>query len=398
MEKMLDVELGSPRDFKTTAASSLTNVTDHKGDEAAVTTEPARDAHVIPDGGLRAWATVGGCWIISMCTFGYVNTYGVYQAYYIETLLPSYSASAISWIGSLQTCLLFLAGLVAGRWFDAGYFQHMMVGGSILLVGCIFGLSAAEPDAYWQVFLAQAVGQGVGLGLLYLPSVAVVGHHFLKRRSIAMGIAATGSSVGGIVFPILLNNVFQERGFGWGVRALGFFMLGALLLANLLCSTNYHPHQRMMKPPSPIKLLRDPPYLFGVTSVCIIGLGLYLVFFYVQLYAETQGISETVAFYTLAMLNGASVFGRTVPNYLADKVGPITVLIPASALAGTIVFALLGIRDVASLAVVCMLYGFFSGAYVSLLGPTFASMADDVSEIGSATHSPSPSQMLTDIY
>ncbi|KZT61354.1 MFS general substrate transporter [Calocera cornea HHB12733] len=338
--------------------------------------------HVIPDGGLQAWATVGGSWLVSMCTFGYINAYGVYQAYYIQTLLPSYSPSAISWIGSLQTCFLFLCGLFAGRLFDAGYFHHMMIIGSVILVGCIFALSAVKVDGYYQVFLAQAVGQGLGLGIVYLPSLAVLGHHFHKRRATAMGLSVSGSSLGGIVFPILINNVFQKRGFEWGVRAMGFWMLGALLLANLLMRAHYHPNHQAMKPPSWLKILRDPPYVVAVAGAWLLGLGLYFIFFYIQVYAETVGISGTIAFYTLAMINGASIIGRTLPNLIADKLGPITVLIPSSTIAGALVFALLGIKNVGGLVVVCLLYGFSSGAYVSLMGPMFASMSEQVSEIG----------------
>ncbi|EJU01044.1 MFS general substrate transporter [Dacryopinax primogenitus] len=352
------------------------------GNSLSAETKEQPYVHIIPDGGWRAWATVAGSFLMSMCTFGYINAYGVYQAYYVQTLLPSYSPSAISWIGSLQTCLLFLCGLVTGRLFDAGNFRPMMIGGGVLVVGCIFALSAVQVDGYYQVFLSQAVGQGLGLGIVYLPSLAVLGQHFQKRRSTAMGISVAGSSLGGIVFPILLNNVFQSRGFQWGVRAMGFFQLGTMIIANLLMSTHYHPHQKAMKPPSPLKLLRDVPYLVAMVAAWTIGLGLYFVFFYIQLYAETVGISSTVAFYTLAMINAASIFGRTLPNLLADKFGPITVLIPCSVVTGAIVFAVLGIKNVGGLVIVCILYGFWSGAYVSLVGPMYASMADSLSEIG----------------
>ncbi|EJU01043.1 MFS general substrate transporter [Dacryopinax primogenitus] len=335
---------------------------------------------------------------MSMCTFGYINAYGVYQAYYVQTLLPSYSPSAISCIGSLQTCLLFLCGLVTGRLFDAGYFRPMMIGGGVLVVGCIFAQSAVQVDGYYQVFLSQAIGQGVGLGIVYLPSLAVLGQHFQKHRSTATGVAVAGSSFGGIVFPILLNNVFQSRGFQWSVRAMGFFQLGAMIIANLLMSTNYNPYQKAMKPPSPLKLLRDIPCRCGGWNVdnrsrtllhlFVTVLGVLCKYlrqasvFYIQLYAETVGISDTVAFYTLAIINAVSIFGRTLPNLLADKFGPLTVLIPCSVIAGTLVFTLLGVKNVAGLVIVCIMYSFWSGAYVSLAGPMFASMADNLSEIG----------------
>lgn len=50
---------------------------------------------------------------------------------------------------------------------------------------------------FWQVMLAQAIGLGIGIGLMFLPIVSVVSQYFFKRRALAIGIATTGSSVGG---------------------------------------------------------------------------------------------------------------------------------------------------------------------------------------------------------
>ena len=46
---------------------------------------------------------------------------------------------------------------------------------------------------------------GFGLGLTFLPSLSIIGHHFRTRRALAVGIVISGSSAGGIVFPIMLN-------------------------------------------------------------------------------------------------------------------------------------------------------------------------------------------------
>jgi hypothetical protein len=54
---------------------------------------------------------------------------------------------------------------------------------------------------YWQVFLAQGLAGGIGLGILFLPALAVVPHWFQRRRALATGIIISGSSVGGIAFP-----------------------------------------------------------------------------------------------------------------------------------------------------------------------------------------------------
>jgi MFS family permease len=123
-----------------------------------------------------------------------VNTFGVYQTYYEETLLPGYSASAISWIGTMQGFLLFLVGVIVGPIFDKGYLKSLIAIGSFLVV---FGLMMTSLSTkYYQVFLAHGVAVGTGCAFLFLPSVAVVATYFTSRRAIATGITASGGSIG----------------------------------------------------------------------------------------------------------------------------------------------------------------------------------------------------------
>ncbi|KAL5335189.1 hypothetical protein BJX70DRAFT_375748 [Aspergillus crustosus] len=49
-----------------------------------------------PDGGLTAWLQVAGAFFLFFNSWGIINTFGVYQTYYEDTLLPGHSASTIS--------------------------------------------------------------------------------------------------------------------------------------------------------------------------------------------------------------------------------------------------------------------------------------------------------------
>lgn len=129
----------------------------------------------------------------SRVQFGYVSSFGVYQAYYSLRLFPNKSSSDISWIGSLQLFLQFSCGAISGPAFDKGHFHKLLAVGSALYIFCLFMLSLCKQ--YWQVMLAQAIGIGLGNGLLFLPAVTVITHHFAKKRSFVMGIVVTGSSV-----------------------------------------------------------------------------------------------------------------------------------------------------------------------------------------------------------
>ena len=101
-----------------------------------------------------------------------------------------------------------------------------------------------------------------------------------------------------------------------------------------------------------------------------------------QVFASTHGISKTLTFYTLAILNAASVFGRVSPNFLADKFGSLNLMTIACFAAGVIAFAVFGAGTPGGLITVSILYGFFSGAYVSLLSPALIAFATSHTEIG----------------
>lgn len=338
----------------------------------------------VPDGGLKAWMTVAGSWLILFCTFGYLNAFGVFQDYYARDYLTSKTTSTVSWVGSTQLCLLFMMGLVSGKLFDLGYFHWCVGVGSLVYVFCLFMLSLAHKNEYYQIFLPQAIGLGLSQGLLFLPSVGVISHHFRKRRSLAMGIVLTGSSCGGIVFPVMLNNIIKRSGFGWGVRDTAFVVLGCLIAANLMMKTRLPPKADRVPPPPPdIRgIVSHGVFQLTVAGSFLIMLGIWFPIFYIQLFAVVHDIDANLAFYSLAILNAASVFGRTIPNFMADKVGIFNVIIPCSGVVGVLIFAMFGVKSPGALIVFSILYGFFSGAFVSLISPMFIALARHMHEVG----------------
>src|SRR5258707_11324010 len=104
---------------------------------------------------------------------GFTLSFGVFQTYYQHNFLSSSSASAISWIGTVQSWLLILVGVLSGPLFDLGWYRPMLIVGNFGVIFGVFMLSLA--DTYWEVFLAQGVCMGLGAGLLYVPSLALIG-------------------------------------------------------------------------------------------------------------------------------------------------------------------------------------------------------------------------------
>ncbi|KAK7047437.1 hypothetical protein VNI00_006668 [Paramarasmius palmivorus] len=338
--------------------------------------------HNVADGGLKAWCTVIGGFLAIAAVFGYQNAFGVYQDVYVRS--HAASPQAVSWIGSTQLSLMVALGLPAGKLLDSGYFKVMTVTGSVIYVFSLFMVSIAHTDKYYQLFLAQGLAAGIGAGLVYLPAVAVQSHHWRRRRPVAMGIVISGSPVGGVVFPIMLNHLFENPRFGftWGVRTSAFLCLALLVLANLLMTAN-PPKAKKPEPPKLTVLLKDTPYVIGVVGCTIAFWGLFFPYFYLQLFAIIKGADPNFAFYLLSILNGSSIPGRIIPNALGQKLGLFNALVFCTFACGVLIFGLIGVNSsTGGLVTFSVLYGFFSGGFISLLPPAIASLAADDSEIG----------------
>ncbi|KAL9708574.1 hypothetical protein Ac2012v2_008261 [Leucoagaricus gongylophorus] len=116
--------------------------------------------------------------------------------------------------------------------------------------------------------------------------------------------------------------------------------------------------------------------------VFVIDWGIFFPYFYFQLFAVLHGINPQTAFYCVAILNAGAIPGRIVPNMLADYFGTYNVGIPCVISCGILIFAMIGVKTVAGMVILAILYGAASGAVLALTAPAFAVLSRDPSEVG----------------
>lgn len=348
-----------------------------KDDASSIVISPDDDS--IPDGGLLAWLQVLGTFLMFFNTWGIVNSFGVYQSYYETDLLASEGSSRISWIGSLQGFLLMLAGIVVGPLFDLGYYRYLLTAGCVLSVLGIMMTSIATE--YWQIMLAQGVCLGIGSGCIFLPCVAIISTYFSKRRALALGISSSGSSLGAVIYSIVFNQLLGKIGFGNATRVIGYMVLGMLIICTLVMRTRVTPtSKRTMFAASAFK---EAPYAFFNLAVFLGFMGLYIPFYYITSYGVVKiGMDSNLGFYLVPILNAGSVFGRLLPNFFADIVGPLNMMIPFTFACMVLAFAWIGIQNVPGIIVFSALYGLCSGTYVSLPPATVATLTRDLHHVG----------------
>lgn len=278
---------------------------------------------------------------------------------------------------------------------------RLLCAGSAALLVAVFAASWCRQ--YWQLFLAQGVLLGLGMSLVFCTPLGVVMRHMPRRRGLAVGVTIGGASIGGVVWPVLLQRMLVEHqvGFAWSMRVVGFVMVPLLVV---VCLTVVEPRTKPVageplsapeggsqgaetnassldsgveegmtgaketdaKPPAgrpkmDFSVLRKPTYTLLCAGLAIAFLGWFTPIFYISAYAVAMGQSSSTAFYLVAALNAASCFGRVVPGYLADRYGHYNILTISTLLSGVVGFAWTAAVSLGGLIAWALAYGFVSG-------------------------------------
>ncbi|KAK1623672.1 major facilitator superfamily transporter [Colletotrichum phormii] len=349
--------------------------------QASPTAEKSTTTPAGPDGGLQAWLHILGSFFIYFNTWGLVSSFGAFQAYYQSDLLSNNTAFEISTIGSLQNFLMVFLGFIIGPIYDLGYSRYLLVVGSILvLIGLIL---QAFCQNLWQFLLCQGLIIGLGTGCLSTLGVALPSQWFSTRLALANGIAANGSGVGGLVLPAMFRAIQPKIGFRWTVLVFALIALVTLGVANLVIKTSKLKIPLKRRPLVDKSVFHDLPFLLFLGACCLLFLGMYTPYVYVQTYAlENHMASENVALYLLSMLNGASIVGRIVPNFFAPYIGIMNMIASAVFVMSIAAFCFAATNSQASLIAVTVVYGFFSGTFFGLQPTTFVKLSADKSYMG----------------
>lgn len=397
---------------KANSTAKLTECTPHKQPQAHPTRSRSEQSLAFtsdipgppPDGGLKAWVQVLAAHLVIFNTWGFANSFGVFQSYYSGAL--DRSRSDISWIGSIQIFLVYFVGAFSGRATDAGYFRAVLISGlSLQLIG-VFATSVSEQ--YWQLFLTQGICQGLGNGLVFCPTISLISTYFSKKRTLAIAMVASGASTGGIVFPLVAQQLLPRLGFPWTLRVMGFIMLANSLVIMSLVRVRLPP--RKTGPFFELSAFRELPYsLFCIGSFLILW-AVYFAYYYVNQIIGTHvrtkyianhhhhhhqisifsqniiGVPLSTSFTILLIMNAVGIPGRAVPAFLADRyTGPLSIFIPVCFVAGVLLYAWAAVHDYAGLLAFCIAYGVFGAGAQGLFPASCSSLTVDLSKIGVRT-------------
>ncbi len=182
--------------------------------------DPSTSAH----GRFPGWWVVAGCFTVLTVSSG-LGFYGL--AVYLNAFSKErdWPLSTIS----LATTLFFIVGGVVGVWvarWIARYDVRLVIVGGGLVGGLALGV-LGQVEQQWQLFVVYAVFAAGWAAAGLVPATTVVTRWFHAKRSIALSVASTGLSVGGIVITPFAKQLLDSQGLAAGTPWLGaLFVVG----------------------------------------------------------------------------------------------------------------------------------------------------------------------------
>ncbi|KAF8941460.1 major facilitator superfamily domain-containing protein [Dissophora ornata] len=347
-----------------------------------------------PDGGLRAWLVVLGSFLIHCFCFAPTEyIFGIFENHYLD-LYPSSSHGSIAFIGTLGSSTTYFAGFVSGVSADKfGYRATALLGTGVMALALILASFATQ---VWHLYLSQGVLFGIGASLVYYPAIGAPSHWFDAKRGLALGLAVSGTGLGGLGLAPATQALMDGVGVGWTLRVLAFFCIVVCGSASFLISERES--GKKMPEPAPaitdveigqiteklspeskkptgiagffaeLKVFKNPQFLSLTFAELSASIGFLIPMYYFQTYSLFIGLTAENGALIAGLSSGASCLGRIALGYAADRL-PKTVVVSCCAwmTAGSILVVWTLSKSFGVYLLFALIYGFFAGGYVSLV-------------------------------
>ena len=178
----------------------------------------------------EGWFVVAAVFVVLMVNAG-LGFYGL--AVYLEAITEEqgFSTSAVS----LATSLYFIVGAVTGRVIAPVIQRHdlrivVAIGGLVSALGLWLIGQAESLLALYSSYVIFAIGFGLS-GLV--PATTLVTRWFEVRRSVALSVASTGLSVGGLTFTVIAAALIDRRGMAEATPILAVMYIVVIGIASI---------------------------------------------------------------------------------------------------------------------------------------------------------------------
>ena len=260
-----------------------------------------------------------------------------------------------------------LGNYVIGRAVDHfGITASLIVAATMTAIG--FGLATLSSSLLVLSFTQFLVGfaSAVGFG----PLIADISHWFVRRRGIAVAIAASGNYLSGAIWPILLAEVLAESGWRTVYIVMAAVTLAAVIpLAFALRRRLPQEVQTAAQNTSLVNAKtvglspRALQYLLGFAGIgCCVAMSMPQV--HIVAYCVDLGFGPAVGAQMLSLMLLCGVASRIISGLVADLLGGVRTLLIGSCLQCLALFLYLPSGGMVSLYIVSLVFGLSQGGIV----------------------------------
>ncbi|KAL9085830.1 MAG: hypothetical protein Q9159_004495 [Coniocarpon cinnabarinum] len=174
---------------------------------------------------------------------------------------------------------------------------------------------------------------------------------------------------GGVIYPIIFQQLLHRIGFPWTIRAQGlvaFAASGISLCCLLPTKSQKHGKIRHLVDWS---AFRDKWFVAYTVGGVFLMMAYYVPFLYLPQFAATslsKPVSTDFGFYLLPIINGASTIARLGAGWIAGKFGVVETFGACLVGATALLFGWIGIEKSSELIVWTVLWGLVTGIIVAL--------------------------------
>ena len=265
-------------------------------------------------------------------------TYGVYLSYYLSSnVFPEATPLDYAFIGGLSFAAAMLAAPLITVLVRSFGIKLPMLSGAFMVGGGFIAASFAR--RVWHLYLTQGVLLGLGVGFLYVPGINILSQWFSTKRTLANGISAAGSGIGGVSFAFAANAMIKNLSLGWSLRITGIIALFFNLVAALFVRDRNAQVQPKQRPFDLDLLLRKEVGLL-LSWIFLSMLGYITLLYSLSDFALSIGLSREQAGQVTAFLNLGTAVIRPFIGVASDRFGRFEVATGLTFLCGVLCLAL----------------------------------------------------------
>ena len=313
----------------------------------------------------RAWWVVAGAFGCVAVIFGVAYSFAAFfRSFGVEF---SADRADVSLVFGLSGLIYFLLGAGAGMLADRFGPRLVCSAGMVFIAAGLLASSFAQSMA--AIYLAWGAGLGIGIGLVYAPSIASVPPWFVRRRAFAAGIASAGIGVGTLAVPLLATAAIDALGWRHALQAIAAAVLVVGVGATLMLRRAPTRAAQGAAPPGMTlkEALRSRRFWWMYAACVLAAPAMFIPFAHVSAAARDLGIGDARAVGLVGLIGVGSIVGRFAIGGLADRLGRVASIALLEASLGACYLLWLGAGGYLALAVFALWLGLSYGGIVSLM-------------------------------